>query len=49
MIAGSGKLTVAGIDYELQKGQHFILPNDVKEWQLEGTLTLIASVPGKKA
>lgn len=49
VIAGSGKLTVAGIDYELQKGQHFILPNDVKEWQLEGTLTLIASVPGKKA
>lgn len=32
--------------YELSKGQHFILPNGIKKWRLEGEMQLIASEPG---
>ena len=46
VLAGEGKLTVAGKDYPIQKGSHFILPSDVESWTLEGQgLELIVSHP----
>ncbi|MGY3749062.1 mannose-6-phosphate isomerase, class I [Vagococcus acidifermentans] len=32
--------------FELTKGTHFILPNDIKNWRIEGDLQIIASEPG---
>ncbi|ANK59886.1 mannose-6-phosphate isomerase, class I [Loigolactobacillus backii] len=49
VIDGQGQLTVDGQTYPLSKGQHFILPFAVKQWQLSGDLQIIASEPGVKA
>lgn len=56
VIDGSGKLiidnpeTVNSADsYDLSKGTHFILPNQIKKWRLEGQMQLIASEPGSDA
>lgn len=49
VIEGTGQLTTDGQTYKLKKGQHFILPAAIKTWDLSGDMTLIASVPGKKA
>ncbi len=46
---GYGKLIVEDKTYELTMGTSFILPNDVKSWELQGEATLIASEPGKNA
>lgn len=45
VLDGSGKLTVAGHDYDLKKGQHLILPHPVTEWSWSGEMMLIASFP----
>ncbi|KRL39139.1 mannose-6-phosphate isomerase, class I [Liquorilactobacillus uvarum] len=49
VLDGQGKIIIAGESYSLTKGQHFILPFDVKEWTIEGKLSIIASEPGIKA
>lgn len=49
VIEGAGSLVVDGQAYPLKKGMSFVLPAPVKEWQLEGQLTLVASTPGPKA
>ncbi|MFT8373268.1 MAG: mannose-6-phosphate isomerase, partial [Liquorilactobacillus satsumensis] len=49
VLSGIGELQLAGKKYPLHKGQHLILPFAVKEWQLSGTLEIIASEPGEKA
>jgi len=36
-------------DYEIEKGVHFVLPFDVKEWTVSGNVMIIASEPGQKA
>ena len=36
VLSGQGQLTVDGRVYDLKKGDHFILPNDVKEWSFDG-------------
>lgn len=46
IIEGSASLTVDGVNYSLEAGQPFILPNDVKAWQLKGQAELIVSTPG---
>lgn len=46
VLDGEGTLTTHKKSYSIKKGSHFILPNDTKEWQLEGTLHIIASYPG---
>ena len=43
VIQGSGNLILSGGSYLLEKGDHFILPNEIKEWQLDGKMELIAS------
>ncbi|WP_311407525.1 mannose-6-phosphate isomerase, class I [Liquorilactobacillus uvarum] len=49
VLDGQGKIIIAGESYSLTKGQHFILPFDVKEWTIEGKLSIIASEPGIRA
>ena len=48
VLSGQGSLTVDNRVYNLKKGDHFILPNDVKSWQLNGDLEIIASHPNEK-
>lgn len=48
VLDGPGKLMVDGATHTVQKGDHFILPNDVETWTLQGELTCIASTPGPK-
>lgn len=49
VLDGDGELFIDDTKlYELKKGMHFILPNDLKAWSIEGTLQIIASTPGEK-
>ncbi|MFC3931928.1 mannose-6-phosphate isomerase, class I [Streptococcus dentapri] len=43
VIDGKGNIVVDGQDYQLQKGQHFILPYTVDSWKISGQLELIVS------
>lgn len=43
VINGKSLLIINNIEYSLEKGDHFILPNDVNEWSLDGKIELIAS------
>lgn len=43
VLEGNGKLIVEAGEYSLTKGTHLILPNDIKEWTIEGKLEIIAS------
>ncbi|VUW95920.1 putative mannose-6-phosphate isomerase GmuF [Streptococcus constellatus] len=46
VLAGQGVLTVDGEKYPIAKGDHFILPSDVKAWTFEGQdLEMIVSHP----
>ena len=48
VLEGNGFLNLAdGASYEINKGTHFILPNDIKAWEIDGHLQIIASTPGK--
>lgn len=47
VLSGQGQLTVDGHVYDLKKGDHFILPNDVKEWSFDGQLEMIVSHPNE--
>lgn len=49
VLAGEGKLSlVDGSNYPLTKGVHFILPNGIKQWSIDGKLQIIASTPGNE-
>lgn len=49
VIEGFGYLKIgANQTYELSKGMHFIIPNDIDTWVLEGDMDIIASEPGKR-
>lgn len=43
VIDGEGALTVNGQTYSIQKGDHFILPENIGEFQIEGETSLIVS------
>lgn len=43
VIAGEGTLVIEGTAYAIKKGDHFILPNDIKKWEIDGKLDMIAS------
>ncbi|EPT8105007.1 TPA: mannose-6-phosphate isomerase, class I [Streptococcus pyogenes] len=47
VLKGQGKLYVDQKAYELEKGMHFILPNDVKSWSFDGQLEMIVSHPNQ--
>jgi mannose-6-phosphate isomerase len=46
VVDGAGKITCDGATYEIKKGDHFILPFQIKAWQLTGDLQIIASEAG---
>lgn len=48
VLDGAGQLIIDGKEYELNKGDHLILPAGITKWYLEGKLTAIASTPGKE-
>lgn len=43
VIKGEGQLIVDESNYLIKKGDHFILPNGIKKWKLDGDMELIAS------
>lgn len=43
VIQGDGKLILGEDNYSIKKGDHFILPHGITEWQLDGQMELIAS------
>jgi len=45
VLEGHGELTIDEETYSLEKGDHFILPNTIKKWTLNGDLHLMASQP----
>lgn len=45
VLEGQGTLSVGQEAYPVQKGMHFILPNDVKLWTVDGQLEMIVSHP----
>ena len=47
IIDGSGILNINNEEYNVSKGQHFIIPDGINNWTLSGKLTAIASTPGK--
>ncbi|MGT2935279.1 mannose-6-phosphate isomerase, class I [Streptococcus castoreus] len=47
VLSGQGKLYVDQKVYEIDKGVHFILPNDVKSWAFDGQLEMIVSHPNR--
>lgn len=50
VLDGEGELIIDDNKlYELKKGMHFILPNDLKAWSIDGTLQILISTPGEKA
>ncbi|MGT2866139.1 mannose-6-phosphate isomerase, class I [Streptococcus fryi] len=45
VLDGKGVMVIDEVSYPIEKGEHFILPNDVKMWHFEGELEMIASHP----
>ncbi|NKZ21447.1 hypothetical protein HF992_11645 [Streptococcus ovuberis] len=45
VLDGQGQLILEEQTYQVKKGDHFILPNDVINWTVEGRLTMIVSHP----
>lgn len=45
VVDGQGSLTVDEKTYDIEKGVHFLLPNEIGRWTLDGDLHIIASHP----
>ena len=45
VIDGQATLTADGQSYPIAKGDHFILPNQIKNWTIDGNVHIIASNP----
>lgn len=49
VLSGEGELVIDETRaYELRKGMHFILPNELKAWSIDGTVEILAATPGEK-
>ena len=48
VLSGQGSLNIDNRVYNIKKGDHFILPNDVKSWEFDGELEIIASHANEK-
>lgn len=48
VIEGIGTLITSEGEFALQKGDHFLLPNGVERFEIEGQLSIIASHPNHK-
>lgn len=45
VIDGQGEMLLSDGNYEIKKGDHFILPNNIKYWKFTGNLQMISSHP----
>ena len=45
IVNGKGSIEVDGMCYPLEKGDHFLLPNEIDNWTFTGDLHIIASHP----
>lgn len=45
VIDGEGTLKADGNTYSISKGDHFVLPSQIQNWELDGNLHIIASHP----
>lgn len=43
VILGKGKIILDSVQCSLKKGQHFIVPNTVDSWAIEGEIEMIVS------
>ncbi|WP_208560969.1 mannose-6-phosphate isomerase, class I [Marinilactibacillus kalidii] len=48
VLNGDGTLLIGEQKYPITKGSHFILPNGIDRWTVEGSLQIIASIPGDR-
>jgi mannose-6-phosphate isomerase len=49
VLAGEGQVTADGQSFPIQKGTHFLIPNQIKTWTFTGDLEMITSEPGPEA
>lgn len=45
VVDGKGSLQIENDTYELNKGDHFLLPNEIRNWKIDGNIHLIAAHP----
>ncbi|HEY0221401.1 MAG TPA: mannose-6-phosphate isomerase, class I [Lactovum miscens] len=45
VLEGSGKFVSEGKSFEINKGDHFIIPAQIEKWEINGNLMIIASNP----
>lgn len=45
VVDGKGEIHVEESTYAIEKGDHFLLPNAIKEWEIDGDIHIIASRP----
>lgn len=48
ILDGEAVLTIDGNEQAIKKGDHFVLPNEVKSWKITGKITAIVSTPPVK-
>ncbi|CCQ24808.1 Putative mannose-6-phosphate isomerase yvyI [Listeria monocytogenes N53-1] len=48
ILDGEAVLTIDGNEQAIKKGDHFVLPNEVKSWEITGQITAIVSTPPVK-
>ncbi|MBX9987783.1 mannose-6-phosphate isomerase, class I [Priestia aryabhattai] len=48
VIGGEGKIISEGKEFSIKRGDHFILPNQMQSFTIEGSVELIASHPNNK-
>lgn len=45
VVEGRGEIQAMNVVYKIKKGDHFILPNNIKQWKITGEIRIIASHP----
>lgn len=45
VVDGKGSLQIENDTYELNKGDHFLLPNEIRNWKIDGNIHLISAHP----
>lgn len=46
VVDGHGSIIVSDREYDLKKGDAFVIPNDVENWHLKGRLEILSATPG---
>lgn len=48
VLDGKGQFIADGEAYVIEKGTHFLIPNQIKSWTFTGEMEIITSTPGKE-